>query len=93
MGNRSHPYDVSLEDFGFIRLDLIEDFIQDDGVIDEKEQGLLIQFETAVARINRGRTIERAADVLMKQDPGNLSRFTRQRIKEAGLHIDPLDAA
>lgn len=93
MANHQHPYDRSLEDLGFIKIGLVNDFLEDDGVIDEKEAGLLIQFETAVARIHRGRTIERATELLMKQEPGTITRFTRQRFEEAGLHIDPLDAA
>src|SRR5699024_1277487 len=93
VANHQHPYDVSVEDFGFIKLDLVSDFLEDDGVIDEKEHGLLIQFEAAVARIRRGRSIDRAAALAMKQEPGTISRFTRQRFEEAGLHVEPLDAA
>ena len=93
MANLRHPTDASIEDLSFVKLELVRDFTEDDGVICEKEYGILIQFDEAVARLRRMRSIERATELLMKQEQGKISRFTRQRFEEAGMHIDPLDAA
>lgn len=93
MANLRHPTDASIEDLSFVKLELVRDFTEDDGVICEKEHGILIQFDEAVARLRRMRSIERATELLMKQEQGKISRFTRQCFEEAGMHIDPLDAA
>lgn len=95
MGNRRNPTDVSIEDFAFLRRDMERDFYEDDGVICEREEGILIQFDIAVERLRRQRGLERGLDLLVKQE-GVPSRYTKEIFSEIGISLvpdKPLDAA
>ena len=95
MANLRHPIDISAEDLAFLRRDIAQDFIADDGVIDETEMGILIQFDAAVERIRRARGMERGIELLVKQE-GKPTRYTRDMFREIGVNLestDPLDAA
>lgn len=61
-------------------------------MICEKEGGILINFDIAVNRMRRARNLEHATELAMKQD-GEITRYTRDAFRSAGLHIEPLDAA
>lgn len=92
MGDRRHAVDESVEQLQELRQGIEADFLTDDGVIDATERGMLIQFDQAVASIRRVRNLQRAVALAEKQD-GEVTRYTRQQFAEAGLSIEPLDAA
>lgn len=95
MGNRRNPTDVSIEDFAFLRRDMERDFIEDDGVICEREAGILIHFDIAVERLRRQRGLERGFELLIKQE-GVPTRYTKEMFSEIGISLvpdKPLDAA
>lgn len=92
MANLRHPYDIALENLAFIRLDLISDFMEDNGCICESEANVLAEFDQAVGSMRQARNIDKAVDLFMKQG-GRPTKYTMERFEEAGVRIEPLDAA
>lgn len=92
MANLRHPYDVELENLAFMRRDLERDFLEDDGVIDKTERGILIQFSSSVDRMFRARGLERGIELLMKQD-ARPTKYTLDLFEDVGIRLEPLDAA
>ena len=89
MANLRHPVDKGVEDLAFLRSHIHQDFMEDDGVICDVEQGILIQFDQAVASMKRARDLEKAISLAVKQE-GVVTRYTQQQFREAGLHIEAL---
>lgn len=95
MANLRHPIDIASEDLAFLRSEIVDDFLEDDDVICQRERGILIRFDEAVARITRARGIERGIELLVKQE-GQPTKYTHNMFADIGVKlevVEPLDAA
>ena len=92
MGNIRNPYDVAAEELADVKADLVSEFTADDGMISERELGIIVQFDAAADRIRRTRGLEHALELLMKQN-GRFTRYTDDVLADVGLKLEPLDIA
>lgn len=92
MANIEHPIDAVVVDMAALKRDMEAEFIGNDGVICEREAGILLRFEEGRNRISRARAIERANTLAVKQE-GVITDYTREAFRLAGLKVEPLDAA
>lgn len=92
MGNIRNPYDVAAEELADVKADLMSEFTADDGVICERDLGIIVQFDAAADRIRRTRGLEHALELLMKQN-GRFTRYTDDVLADVGLKLEPLDIA
>lgn len=90
MANLEHPIDAVVMDFAALKHELAAEFMEDDGVICEREAAILIRFEEGKRRIGRARALERATQLAMKQE-GRFSDYTNQQFALAGIRLTPID--
>lgn len=92
MADHEHPIDEVVMDFCALRNEMAAEFLADDGVISDRESGILVRFDEGRRRIGRARAFERATSLAMKQE-GDFTKYTERQFALAGVKIEPLDAA
>ena len=90
MGTQIHPMEGVIIDLTVVRNQIEAEFSRD-GVISSDEQDTLNEYDSMATTIKHVRSVERAADLYVRQGPKGLTDYGKQQWGLAGLKVEPLE--
>lgn len=90
MGTHMHPMEGVILDLTVVRNQVETEFNRD-GVISSDERAALNEYDSMASTIKHVRSVERAADLYVRQGPKGLTDYGKQLWSLAGLEVEPWD--